>query len=210
MSNELRYVNNHGKTIFLTLTAHARIRFQQRWHNLYPGQILKDEEVDVEIAKWFSHAIRVKNISKKDRVRFKRHGKDTLIYRANDLTFVIQDASIVTIEISTRDKRYLNNNPPFPSHPLTSAEKPPYALPPFKIFAWYLDEQDSLGSVSLGSYESAGAKGDAQQLECDENFAGEIQKRFHDKCPTGKLHAVFVQLGKTDNAVQVLIKTIPG
>ena len=215
MANELQYINNRGKIVSLTISTHADCRFQQRWSHLFPGETLKDDEVDVEISKWFSRAKRVENISYKERMRFERHGKDTLLFRANELTFIIQDASIVTIEISSTDKRHLNKKVPILSPQIHSTEKMPiikgvgrpYSQPNFKIFAYASDEEGLFNSVNLGSYDFTGVKGDARLLEDDNNFVSEVLQRFQVKRSTWTLRAVFVQLGKNGNPVQVLIKT---
>ena len=104
------YKNRKGKIVKVFITPHARRRFLERWYRLYPERKL-DRHVDWVIKEYFEQASRVEALSRKDRLRMKRHGKDTIYFRQNDFTFVVQNATIVTVEISRRGNRYLNKRP---------------------------------------------------------------------------------------------------
>ena len=111
MTATLKYTNKRGKEVELRLTVHARQRFIQRWHRINPDQPLDEAAVDREIASLFARACRVTNLSAIERQRLDRHGKDTLLYRIDEFTFVIQAAAVLTIEISDRDYRRYNRQP---------------------------------------------------------------------------------------------------
>ena len=106
------YFNKKGNKIELRITLHAKRRFVERWEKLFPGVPL-EEDVEEMIARWFSHANRIKNFSGKEKNRLQRYGKDTLFFRHSNFTFVVQNAEIVTIEISDRGMRHLNSSLPF-------------------------------------------------------------------------------------------------
>ena len=99
------YINKKGEIVFLEVTAHAWNRFLQRWKLVYPEQPLPN---DTTIAELFSRTNRVKNFSPKELERLKRYGKDSMFFRTNSFTFVVQNATIVTVEICAKDSRYLN------------------------------------------------------------------------------------------------------
>jgi hypothetical protein len=108
---QISYRNSKGKNIVISISNHARQRFWSRWSYLYPHQPLDFSEVDTKIAEWFARAERLVNLSKELQNRCKRHGKDTLFFKTNGFTFVVQDATLLTVEISDRGKRHLNKKP---------------------------------------------------------------------------------------------------
>lgn len=93
-----------------TITRHAYDRFRERWARIFPGKALP-ADVNAEIARQFNRASRVTNLGVYEKRRMDRHGKDTLYFRADCFTFIVQDAAIVTVEISDRDMRHLNKKP---------------------------------------------------------------------------------------------------
>jgi len=68
------------------------------------------EDLQSFIAERFAYASKVVNHSRVERDRLKRYGSDTLYFRHNDFTFVVQNAVIVTIEISNNGQRHLNKS----------------------------------------------------------------------------------------------------
>lgn len=113
MPTKLTYINKYGQHIKLTISEHARQRFVQRWPRIFPDKPISKDNVDDKIVKWFSCASRVIKLSYQERKRLIKYGKDVLFFRANAFTFVVQNATIVTIEISDKGQRYLNNQPPW-------------------------------------------------------------------------------------------------
>ena len=107
------YFNKKRQRIELEISYHARYRFVQRWQKLY-GQTLTFEEVDKYIVRYFPGATRITNFSQHERNRLRRYGKDTLFFRTSGLTFVVQNGTIITVEISDKGMRHLNvDNPLF-------------------------------------------------------------------------------------------------
>jgi hypothetical protein len=102
------YKNKRGESVPVTISAHAKRRFAERWASIFPREPLSD--VEGVIARWFGNAQRVKNLSGQDRRRMERHGKDTLFFRTNAFTFVVQNGVLVTVEVSDRGERQLNRN----------------------------------------------------------------------------------------------------
>jgi hypothetical protein len=105
------YVNKKNQRIELEVSFHARQRFVQRWRKLY-GETLSFAQVDAYIAQYFPSAIRITNFSQHERNRLRRYGKDTLFFRTSGLTFVVQNSTIITVEISDKGMRYLNVDKP--------------------------------------------------------------------------------------------------
>ncbi|MBN2653126.1 MAG: hypothetical protein JXR63_12165 [Spirochaetales bacterium] len=102
------YKKNEEKIVELTITIHARNRFIERWRKLYNKPL--PQSIDSFIAENFSKSKKVKGFSSHENKRLKRYGKDTLFFRNNDFTFVVQDARIKTIEISRGGLRHLNKD----------------------------------------------------------------------------------------------------
>lgn len=94
-------------TVQVAITNHCRFRFRERFARAFPKRPLL-ADIDAEIALWFNRAIRVTNLGAYEKKRMDRHGKDTLYFRTNGFTFVVQDAVIVTVELSDRDTRHMN------------------------------------------------------------------------------------------------------
>lgn len=106
------YVNRRGKKVSLLISKHAFSRFRERWGNLFPDKPLPIHETERVMMDWFQQASRLEQPSGKLRVRLKRHGKDTLYFKTQHFTFVVQDATIVTVEISDKNRRHLNRHKP--------------------------------------------------------------------------------------------------
>ena len=98
------YINKKGNVIKLQITKHAYLRFKERWELIYQRKC----DINIELPKLFNKCNRLQNLSCKDKQRLKKHGKDTLFFRTSNFTFVVQDGTIVTVEISDKNKRYLN------------------------------------------------------------------------------------------------------
>jgi hypothetical protein len=90
----------------LDITSHAFLRFRERWSLLH--KISSPVDLHAFITEKFSHAGRIKNHSREEKKRLKRYGSDTLYFRNNDWTFIVQDAKIITIEISNQEQRHSN------------------------------------------------------------------------------------------------------
>ena len=104
------YYSKKGKEVKLSISKHAVIQFFQRWKIAFPDQPLSFDEVIDKIIQWFSSTNQIQNLSRKEQIRIKHYGngKDTLFFRTNDFTFVVQNACIVTIELSNKNKRQFN------------------------------------------------------------------------------------------------------
>ena len=105
---EIYYINQRGKSVSLELTNHARMRFYYRWKRIFPGETLLPEEVDIVLKRWFESSYRIEPNSYELKKRLKKHGKDTLYFKNKPFLFVIQSASIRTVEISDDNCRELN------------------------------------------------------------------------------------------------------
>ncbi len=123
MQGKLTYHNKWGQLINLSISRHARQMFLIRWPRMFPDKPLSEDSVDDVIATWFSHTSRLKKTAHLER----KYGKDTLYFRTNAFTFVVRGPIIVTILISDRGKRYLNNPTPLPPPPIW---EPPPSLKP--------------------------------------------------------------------------------
>ena len=102
-----KYINKHGCIVSVTITNHCYRRFVSRWKI-----VLKDKklpyDINMEVAQWFNRSQRVTNLNGKEKDRVKRYGKDTLFFRADTFTFIVQNSRIITVEISDHYKRSLN------------------------------------------------------------------------------------------------------
>ena len=103
-----KYINKKGKEVELAITRHAYSQFIKRYKIIFPDKELRVEDVDVVLNDMFAKSNKVKNLNRCEKTRMKKYGKDTMYFRTNGLTFVVQNATIKTVEISDKDKRYLN------------------------------------------------------------------------------------------------------
>lgn len=49
-------------------------------------------------------------VERQDTKMSNRHGKDTIYFRTNEFTFIVQNGILVTVEISDSDMRHLNKS----------------------------------------------------------------------------------------------------
>jgi hypothetical protein len=210
MEPTLQYVNNRWKTVSLRITTHARKRFEQRWYNLFPNVCLTS--IDTEIAKWFSRANRVIALSNKTKKRAEKHGKDTLYFKSGEFTFVVQDAAIITIEISANNLRHLNKKQPvIPKAIEPTPELKEKPLPFFKLNVCIKTPSDEIQLVNLGSYESIKFQGDANLLQRDSEFIETILYRIKNRCgPDVKVYHVYARLGRNGPPVKVYERAVSG
>lgn len=104
----LTYTNKKNKIVKLSVSRHAYNQFIVRYKKAYPDSILLDKNVADTLEKIFNKTNQVKNLNRKEKIRLKRHGEDTMFFRTNYFTFVVQNAEIVTVELSDKNMRHLN------------------------------------------------------------------------------------------------------
>jgi len=104
----LTYINKRGKEVTLQVTRHAYKKFIERYSIIFPKDVLSVNNISNTFKRVFSSTSKVKNLNQKEKIRLKRHGEDTMFFRTSGFTFVIANAKIVTVEISDKNKRYLN------------------------------------------------------------------------------------------------------
>ncbi len=102
------YTNKKGKEVQITVTKHAFGQFSKRYRAIFPDKELKRDDVASTIRQYFANASRIKNLNKWEKARLKRYGKDTMYFRTSGLTFVVQNATMLTVEISDKNMRHLN------------------------------------------------------------------------------------------------------
>lgn len=102
---QLFYISSKHKKIMLTVTRHALVRFIERFKLIYSDESIN--KPTAQFSKMFNESQRVKNLSRKEKIRIKRHGA-TLFFRKDVFTFVVKDCNIVTVEVSDKCLRYLN------------------------------------------------------------------------------------------------------
>lgn len=206
------YTRRRGETVALEITEHARRRFRQRWALAFPTRP-PIEPIDKMVLEWFAKARRIEPHSRKYRTRLRRHGKDTLYFAAPPFVFVVQAASLITVELGSRDTRYLNKKRSGRVEPQGMAAPPDgkghtantdAKFPLFKLTARALNESGAVRFVNLGSYDSASVNGCAEKLRNDDAFRREMMRRFGEKRPAWTMQTVYAALGKQGEKVKVL------
>lgn len=104
------YINKKGNKVSVSITGHAKRRFLQRWNALYPHDPMSDRDMPERLRDMFNASQRRTNLSRKEKTRLKRHGRDTMFFARGGFTFVVQDAQIVTVEIAVKELRNLNKS----------------------------------------------------------------------------------------------------
>ena len=102
------YINKKGKEVILSISHHAVQRFVERRSKAFPGETLLNSEIIKDITNRFFAANKIKNLSRQDNIRLNKYGKDTMFFRTNAFTFVVKNATIVTVELSDKNLRCLN------------------------------------------------------------------------------------------------------
>lgn len=106
----LTYTNAKSREVRAEVTVHAMGQFRWRWRVANPG-VPDPTDWDLEMEAQFARCSRVKNLGRKERTRLDRHGRDTLYFRNTSFTFVVQDAAVLTVELSASDLRPENRLP---------------------------------------------------------------------------------------------------
>lgn len=106
---ELCYTNKKGNEVHLGITKHALARLEERWVRLH------GEPVPGGAQKWiecnFKNAVRITKPTPALKKRLRKNGGDSMYFRHGAMTFVVQNGTIVTIEISRKGDRLANNSP---------------------------------------------------------------------------------------------------
>ena len=105
--SKIYYQNKKGNAVNVGVTDHAIARFVERYNLLFGTALDADAAIE-KIAHLFKHANRLTKLGKHSQQRLERYGKDTMFFRKNEFTFVIQNAALVTVEISAKNHRHLN------------------------------------------------------------------------------------------------------
>jgi len=218
-SPQLVYTNSKGKEILVGITHHARKRFRERWERLNPSVPLTESTLDQTLIDSFSRAKRLENFGRKLRTRINRYGKDTLYFRHEQFTFVVQDASLVTVEISDSSKRHLNKNTPAlkrGNDPNPEAIPAPatqsgidasrgelgkenirnVSAPSFRLTGIVLLDDGNPKNVNLGTHEALTSNAEPERLASQPGVVELLRTRLQEKCPGAELQAVFIALGK--------------
>lgn len=97
-----------GKGIVeVKITRHAVFQMQDRYYKLFDRKITATQ-AEQQIVKRFPGCNRVKNLKQIEKSRIKKYGGVTLFFRDLDFTFIVQDARLMSVEISRLGKRHLN------------------------------------------------------------------------------------------------------
>jgi hypothetical protein len=175
--------------------------------------------LDQTLIDSFSRAKRLENFGRKLRTRINRYGKDTLYFRHEQFTFVVQDASLVTVEISDSSKRHLNKNTPAlkrGNDPNPEAIPAPatqsgidasrgelgkenirnVSAPSFRLTGIVLLDDGNPKNVNLGTHEALTSNAEPERLASQPGVVELLRTRLQEKCPGAELQAVFIALGK--------------
>lgn len=178
---------------------------------MFPNKPLTPDTVDAAIVKCFRQSSRIKNLSRHYRKRLAKHGKDTLFFRFKEFIFIIQDKTIVTVEVAVNESRHLNKDfdflQPTPQNRPKKAAKPPHcpkSLPNFRLFAAANDDYGNLHFVNLGSYDSVAFNGCIEKLCGNKTFQDEMRRRFREKRPLWTMLSVYASLGNRGEQIKVI------
>ena len=103
------YTNKKGKKVQLIISRHAMSQFVQRYKLAFPKKDLDYTQVPALFDKFFSESKRVTKFNRKQNTRLKRYGKDTMFFKTNFFTFVVQNGEVRTVELSNKNMRKLNS-----------------------------------------------------------------------------------------------------
>ena len=198
----LSYLNKRGETVCVDITNHARRRFQERWHHAFPSKPFPGD-VDEVISQWFAKAQRMNAESRIYRVRLRRHGKDTLFFSASPFVFVVQSASLRTVELGTPETRRCNKMqvPPgtLPRQAATPVVSPSAALEPsrsrYRFIALFLNQEGITKTLTLGRSDEDLSEEEVWKLGKDPEFQQSTVRTFREKNPDWTILAVYARHG---------------
>jgi len=144
----------------------------------------------------------------------RRHGKDTLYFRADTFTFIVQGATIVTVEISDKNKRRLNKiKSNSQLHKLSNKKdniknnaaelniendkvikKNVEDIKSIKVSAYCRDATGKIKTINLGTYQHTAPVEDFLKLIKSKTFAEYIGQKINEKIkPEFHWESVFVK-----------------
>lgn len=183
---EAEYLNNKNETVKLGITNHVRRRFFQRWPAAFPTK-RAPLDIDLAIIELFNNSTRHQNFSRKDKTRLRRYGKDTLFFRNGLFTFVVQNATILTVELNSRELRRFNrcssNEILKYSNEICSIDKSAPAS--LRLVASTLDSSRLPKFLNLGSYPYQEGNGVTEKLKNDPDFIIHIKEKLAEKIVPG-------------------------
>jgi hypothetical protein len=100
-----RYTNKKGRVIGVAITEHAVNKCIKRYGRLH-GVELTAEEALLFIEHSFNSSERVLNSSYRHRMR--NHEGSSLYFKSDGFVFVVEDGTMVTVEIASKRQRCLN------------------------------------------------------------------------------------------------------
>lgn len=103
------YINKKNKEIEVKISYHAYKRFRERFTKLFPDKNYTNEEISIELIKYFNKA---KNIHKCKHLlkRSKKHGENTLYFENEPFRFVVENQTIITVEVFPTQIQHVNKN----------------------------------------------------------------------------------------------------
>jgi hypothetical protein len=100
-----RYTNRKGKVIEVAVSDHALHRYIERLGKLYGGRITTEQAI-LLIEQSFNRSERT--LTSSYRYRCRKYKGDSLYFKADGFVFVVENGTMVTVEIASKKQRYLN------------------------------------------------------------------------------------------------------
>ncbi|MCK9439404.1 hypothetical protein M0Q39_05090 [Patescibacteria group bacterium] len=105
----LTYVNKKNKKVNVIISAHAKKRFIERFNRVFPETpILNSDSVEKQIYNYWNRAV-LKPIKIKERI--KKYNNNTLYFVSDYFRFVVENSTIITIELCSKNTKHLNHKP---------------------------------------------------------------------------------------------------
>lgn len=103
---KLQYTSKKGKPVEVEVLPHAMRRFKERYYRVSDCDAPPEEQ----FRRMFREAsvLNSNKLTKTYKKRNKRHGNNSLYLRNSEVTFVVEDGKIMTVEISAGGLRHLN------------------------------------------------------------------------------------------------------
>jgi serine/threonine protein phosphatase PrpC len=99
------YTNRKGRVIEVTVSEHALRRYMQRREMRYEVAITQAEAL-LFIEHAFNRAERTLTSSYRNRCR--KYKGESLYFKSDGFVFVVENGTIVTVEIASKKQRHLN------------------------------------------------------------------------------------------------------
>lgn len=101
------YLNKKGKQVRVEIRCHAVTQYRKRAKALYGIDMTNQQAADAIRKRFPGMDRKLGNFNRHEKKRLKKY-EQTIFFKDEEFTFVVQDAKLLTVEIGRKGERGLN------------------------------------------------------------------------------------------------------